>query len=402
MEPFSRPPSIVDREIERYGLLDEQPRRDLQSLVDLVAAICEVPNAVINTIGSDEQHQIVAHGFEPSVCAREDSMCAVVMDELEPVVVADASQDARFAGNPFVAGPIGAVRFYASAPVTTPDGIPIGRLCVFDDVPRELTPMQQEALGILANQITELLDLRFRSRALEDSLLELTTVRDELRRSNDHLTQFAGQVSHDLRTPLTAILVNAEMLAGEPVVAGDADLSQMVDGVTQAGHRMDAMIEEMLAYAREGGRLRLTDTDLAKLVGRVLADLEPLLKRDNADIQVGTLPHVRADADLLYSVVLNLMTNAIKFARPDTRPTVWITADRIAEHWRVRVTDDGIGVPADRQAAMFELFARGNDGTPGHGIGLATAQRIVEAHGGTIGMETPAAGGTSVWFDLPI
>ncbi|MCW2770426.1 MAG: histidine kinase [Aeromicrobium sp.] len=392
----------VDREIERYGVLGHQPLRDLQSLVDLIAAICEVPHAAINMVGSRLQHQIVTSGLEPSICTREDSMCAVVMDDLRPVVVADTSTDPRFQDNPFVTGEIGAVRFYASAPITTPDGLPIGRLCVFDDQPRELTPLQEQALGVLAAQVMDLLELRFRSRALEDSLEELTDVRDELRRTNEHLTLFAGQVSHDLRTPLTAILANAELLATEPAVEGDPGVSQMVGAVEQAGHRMDSMIEEMLIFAQHGGRPRIVETDLRHVVDLVLADATALVRRDDADIRVGDLPRVMGDPDLLYSVVLNLVTNAIKFARPGTSPSVSITAERLATHWRIRVSDDGIGVSAARQESMFELFAREDDSAAGHGIGLATARRIVESHDGTIGMETPATGGTSVWFDLPV
>jgi GAF domain-containing protein len=177
-------PTLVDREIERLGALDRGTGRDLQSLVDLVAAICDVPHAVINLVGSDTQRQIAAHGFSPSVCAREDSMCAVVMDEPDAVIVADASQDPRFADNPFVTGQIGAVRFYASAPITTPEGLPIGRLCVFDTVPRDLDAVQRRSLKVMAAQVTDLLDLRYRSQALEESLRELTEVRDDLRRTN--------------------------------------------------------------------------------------------------------------------------------------------------------------------------------------------------------------------------
>ncbi|MCW2840403.1 MAG: histidine kinase [Aeromicrobium sp.] len=395
-------PTLVDREIERYGMLDRSPRRDLQSLVDLIAAICEVPHAAINVIGSERQHQVVAHGFEPSVCAREDSMCAVVVDKPDAVVVADSTQDPRFSDNPFVTGEIGVVRFYASAPIRTPEGLAIGRLCVFDDVPRELSALQRRSLGVMAAQVTDLLDLGYRSQALERSLLELTQARDDLRLTNEHLTHFAGQVSHDLRTPLTAILINAELLASHPAVEGDPEVSEMVHAVNDAGHRMDAMIEEMLAFAKENGRLRPVDTDLTDIVAHVLVDIAPLVRRDDVDVRVGSMPRVPVDPDLLYSVVLNLMTNAIKFARPGTRPVVSISADPLPRHWRIRVTDNGIGVPQTRQDAMFTLFARADDSAPGHGIGLATAKRIVEAHGGNIGMDTPAEGGTSVWFDLPL
>jgi signal transduction histidine kinase len=402
METSVRDAASIDRELERYGVLGDTPRHDLQSLVDLIAAICEVPHAVINMIGSNQQHQIVACGFEPAVCAREDSMCAIVMADPEAVVVSDASRDPRFLDNPLVTGEIGAVRFYASAPITTPDGLPIGRLCVFDTVPRELTALQRRSLKVMAGQVTDLLELRVRSQALEDSLRELTEVRDDLRRTNEHLSHFAGQVSHDLRTPLTAILVNAELLATEPVVETAAEVADMVHAVSDAGHRMDALIEEMLAFAQQSGRLRAVDTALTKVVDAVMSDIAPLIRRDDVDVRVGELPSVVVDPDLIYSVVLNLLTNAIKFARPDMRPVVSITSERVAAHWRIRVTDNGIGVPEERQDAIFELFARVDESATGHGIGLATARRIVEAHGGTIGMTTADDGGTTVWFDLPL
>jgi signal transduction histidine kinase len=400
--PSAVAPAVVDHELERYRVLDRTAGRDLQSLVDLIAQICEVPHAVINMISSTTQHQIVASGFEPSICAREDSMCAAVMDVPDAIVVADASLDERFKANPFVTGEIGAVRFYASAPIVTPDGVPLGRLCVFDLVPRELGPVQQRALGVMASQVMDLLELRFRSEALEESLAELTRAQEELRRSNEHLTQFAGQVSHDLRTPLTAILVNAEMLAGEPVVESDAEVAQMVEAVEQAGHRMDGMIQQMLSFAQQGGRVRSADVDLEHVLGLVLKDVAPLSQRSNAHIVVGELPQVVGDSDLIYSVLLNLMTNAVKFARPGESPEVTISAEQRERHWRIRVDDNGIGVPEDRRESMFDLFTRDDHDRVGHGIGLATARRIVEAHGGSIGMEATASGGTSVWFDLPL
>ena len=395
-------PAAVDHELERYRVLDRTPGRDLQSLVDLIAQICEVPHAVINMISSTTQHQIVASGFEPSICARADSMCAAVMDVPDSIVVADVSIDDRFKDNPFVTGEIGAVRFYASAPIVTPDGVPLGRLCVFDVVPRELGPVQQKALGVMASQVMDLLELRFRSEALEESLAELTRAQEELRRSNEHLTQFAGQVSHDLRTPLTAILVNAELLSTEPVVESDTDVKQMVEAVEQAGHRMDAMIQQMLSFAQQGGRLRSTEVDLGHVLDLVLKDVAPLAQRSDAQIVVGELPRVMGDADLIYSVLLNLMTNAIKFARPNERPQVTVSAERRDRHWRIRVDDNGIGVPEDRRESMFDLFTRDDHDRVGHGIGLATARRIIEAHGGSIGMDGAASDGTSVWFDLPL
>lgn len=224
---------------------------------------------------------------------------------------------------------------------------------------------------------------------------------EERQRSNEHLTLFAGQVSHDLRTPLTAILANAEMLASEPVVKGDDDLTWMVDGIARAAHRMNRMIEQMLDYAREGGAPAIGVTDLGRVVEVVLADLAPLVAESEAVVTVDVLPTLPADADQLYAVVLNVVSNAIKFARPEIPPQIRIGAERVGDRWRVTVTDNGIGVAPERREAMFVLFARADKRIDGSGIGLAAAKRVVEAHGGRIGMDDAPGGGTTVWFELP-
>jgi len=226
-------------------------------------------------------------------------------------------------------------------------------------------------------------------------------LREELRRSNEHLTLFAGQVSHDLRTPLTAILANAEMLASEPAVKGDDDLTWMVDGITRAAQRMNRMIEQMLDYAREGGAPAIGVTDLGRVVEVVLADLAPLVAESEAEVTVGSLPTLPADADQLYAVMLNVVSNAIKFARPEVPPQIRIGAERLDDRWRVTVTDNGIGVAPERRKAMFVLFARADKRIDGSGIGLSAAKRVVEAHGGRVGMDGAPGGGTAVWFELP-
>ncbi|WP_404385051.1 histidine kinase [Knoellia locipacati] len=399
--------SASDREIERYGVLEEPAGRDLQALVDLAADFFDVPTAAINLITSDEQHQIATAGFEPSICAREDSMCAAVVDEPGSVVVPDASLDARFADNPFVTGVIGSVRYYASAPLVTPRGIPLGRLCVFDDRPRETTPEQRRALTVLAERVMDVLELRLRSREVEQSLDELTRTRDELRRSNDALGHFAGQVSHDLRSPLMVISANAEMLSMEPAVADDPELAEMVREIRDAGSRMSRLITSVLNHAREGGRTRITSVRLGPVFDQAVLDLRPVVSATSAEVAVAELPHVSGDPEMLYAVALNLLGNALKFARSGTPPRVEVGAERRGDFWRVVVSDDGIGIPAEHTHSIFlpylRLPSRGSrDGEDGHGVGLATVRRIVEAHGGQVGAQANEAGGATVWFELPV
>lgn len=389
--------------IDKYHLLDELPPRELQAIVDLTARVCEVPSAAINLITHNQQRQVAASGFEASVCARDDSMCATVL-EAPSLAVPDASEDVRFATNPFVTGDVGDVRFYASAPLVTPDGVTIGRLCVFDDVPRTMTQQQQDAMEVLAQHVTDLLELRRRSGQLESSLAELTRTRDELRRSNDNLAAFAGQVSHDLRTPLTAILANAELLADEPAVVSDPALAPLATEVVSAGLRMARMIDDVLAYAQVAGRLSLTDTDLDVLVANVLNDLGPRLRELGARVQVGPLPTVRADTGQLYAVLLNLVDNAAKYSG-DAPPDIVIGCRQESACWTIWVQDEGVGIAPERLEDIFAPFVRlrtpGGTAVEGSGIGLDTVRRIVEAHGGRVGLESSPGLGSTVWFTLP-
>ncbi len=386
--------------IDEYDVLGTPPSRDLQALVDLAAQVCGVPMAAINLLTTHEQHMVATSGVERSVCDRQDSMCAVVAEVPDTVVVADASRDARFADNPFVSGALDRVRFYASAPLVTPEGIAVGRLCVFDTSPRDLGKAQQEALGTLAVRVIDILELRLRGRQLEASLQELTAVRDELQRSNRHLSRFAEQVSHDLRTPLTAILTNAELLCEEPAV-DDHGLQPMVEGILRSGRRMGDLIHQVLLAARLGDRPGFVPTPLGEVFDRVLDDLAPTLAQTAAQVEVAELPTVVGNPDLLYAVGLNLLTNALKFVRPGVVPHVRVAAERRTGGWRVSITDNGVGIDAMDPQEMFLRFARGTTDVHGTGLGLSTTKRIVETHGGSVGLEPAPGGGTTAWFALP-
>ncbi len=384
-----------------YDVLGNAPGRELQALVDIAAQVCTVPRAAINLITATHQHQIATTGFDASICAREDSMCAAVLGHTDRVVVPDARLDARFRENPFVTGVLGAVRFYASAPLTTPDGVIIGRLCVFDSQARVLDDAQEDALVSIAERVVDVLELRLRTRELEESLAALTETRDELHRSNEALSVFAGQVSHDLRTPLTAIMASTEMLGQQPAVAADEWSGRLVATAFRSATRMAGMIEQILAHARVGAELHRSDTDLAGVLTSVLEDLAPTLTARSASVTVGDLPTVPADGQQFYSVLLNLVSNAVKYARPDVPPVIQVSAERQGDSWRIAVHDNGIGIPAADRDRVFGLYNRGETSVEGSGIGLATVKRIVEAHGGTIGITAPEGPGTVVWFELP-
>jgi signal transduction histidine kinase len=234
-----------------------------------------------------------------------------------------------------------------------------------------------------------------------DTAQELAQARAALTRAREDLTLFAGQVGHDLRTPLTAVLANAEMLATEPKVAEDEELGWMVAAIRRGALRMDAMVEEMLGYARAGGLPVPVDTDLGAVSERVVDDLAALVEQAGATVVVEPLPTLRADPGQLHSVLLALLDNALRFRRPGTAPEVRVHAERRTDRWRVCVTDNGPGVPPGRQESVFVPFTQLDKRLEGSGIGLATVKRVVEAHGGRVGLESGPDEGTTVWFELP-
>ncbi|MEW1955244.1 GAF domain-containing sensor histidine kinase [Terrabacter sp. NPDC080008] len=387
-----------------YDVLGNAPQKELQALVEIAAQVCRAPRAAINLISATHQHQVATLGFDASICTREDSMCAAVLEHTARVVVPDARLDERFRHNPFVTGRLGDVRFYASAPLVTPDGVAIGRLCVFDSHPRQLDAEQEQALGTVAERVVDVLELRLRTRRLESSLEALTRTQQELHRSNEALSVFTGQVSHDLRTPLTAIMASTELLGQEDSVKDDKWAQRLVTTAHRAATRMAGMIDQMLAYALVGAQLQRSPTDLGDVLASVLEDLAPTLGSAGATVSAGRLPTVSVDRQQLYSVLLNLVSNAVKYARPDAAPVVDVSAERRGGSWRIQVRDNGIGIAEQDRETVFGLFHRAPDAkssVEGSGIGLATVRRIIEAHGGLIGISGVEGQGTNVWFELP-
>jgi signal transduction histidine kinase len=191
------------------------------------------------------------------------------------------------------------------------------------------------------------------------------------------------------------------MLAEQPDIAAGEDAGWMLAGALRSGRRMVRIIDDLLAHAQVGGSLERVDVDLGEVMDAVCEDLALPVQTAGATVIVKDLPVVSGDWAQLYAVLQNLVSNAVKFRRPDVPPVICVTGEQVRDAWRVSVSDNGVGVPAERREEMFELFARGRSKEDGSGIGLATARRLVQAHGGRIELDGSPDGGTLAWFELP-
>ncbi|MAS56165.1 MAG: GAF domain-containing sensor histidine kinase [Nocardioides sp.] len=381
-------------ELERYQVLSAEPRPELTALAELAARVCGVSSAFISVITDDELLQLASVGFEGFTVPRALSMCDAVLHEDEPLISSDLRVDPRFRDNPYVQQ--GRTVFYASYQLTSPAGVPFGSLCVFDDTEREIDDDQRRALRDLADRVVDVLELELRNR-------QLATAIDELERSNQQLAAFAGQVSHDLRNPLAAVTGNLELLE-DLVLAAEPDVATMRGLISRAHRsteRMGRLVDEVLTFAVLGGRLDRHRVDVDALMREVREDLSSQLA--GAAIEVGELPAVQADPVQLRIVLQNLVSNAAKYTRPGTTASISVHAEVSGATWRLAVVDHGLGVPPADRDRVFEPFVRVAQGlrVDGTGMGLPTCQRIVQAHGGRIGLDETPGGGATAWVELP-
>ncbi len=240
--------------------------------------------------------------------------------------------------------------------------------------------------------------------ALAAARRELNIRNVKLQRSNDDLEQFAYIASHDLSEPLRAVAGMVSLLERRYRGQLDQDADEFIQFAVDGCERMRAMIEDLLAYSRVGRvELRLDEVDVGALVARVTDTLRHQIDEAGAEIVATELPLITADSSQIFLVLQNLISNAIKFARPGIPAVVHITASHQGDLWRFDVTDNGIGIDEPYRRRIFRMFQRLHpiDEFPGTGIGLAVSERVVERHGGTIGVDGNAGDGSTFWFTIP-
>jgi light-regulated signal transduction histidine kinase (bacteriophytochrome) len=245
--------------------------------------------------------------------------------------------------------------------------------------------------------------------AMQTEVLDAQAV--ELRRSNAELEQFAYVASHDLQEPLRKVASFCQLLEKRYGDALDERGLEYIGFAVDGAKRMQVLINDLLSFSRVG-RLNVTrvTVDLGATLDTALGNLAAAIEESKAQIACtgGPLPRVMGDATLLTMLWQNLIGNAVKFRREDRVPHVVIDCERGTAdhdgHWMFSVTDNGIGIAPEFAAKVFVIFQRlhGRDAYTGTGIGLAVCKKIVELHGGTIGIDTGNSSGSRFWFTLPI
>ncbi len=249
---------------------------------------------------------------------------------------------------------------------------------------------------------------------LEAELLETQRVISDLRDRDALKTQFLSNISHDLRTPLTAIITHAEILRDG--ILGDISDRQRdsISIIITGGRQLLDMIAEILMHARSSSEpLTLVEEDfsLHEVIIQVTALSESLVAKKGLTLErfLSTeVPLVRADRDKIIHVLTNLLGNAVEFTPSGGR--VWVNASMSPEDPEqvvlIEVGDTGRGISPDHHELIFREFAQVDSSASrahhGTGLGLTIARRFVELHGGRIWVESELGCGSRFFFTLPV
>ena len=266
----------------------------------------------------------------------------------------------------------------------------------------------QAVLGVMRAGVSRELansgELSAVNAALRQTVDALAAARDDAVAQADGRQIFLAQMSHELRTPLQGVLGSAELLRGQLTVPDNIEL---VDVITRSAGLTLSIVDDILDLGKlEVGQVQMDKAPFSprRMVSDVVRNLRgrAVDKRLGFDIDEFVPDVVNGDGRRLSQVLYNLVGNALKFAAGEVTVRVGL-ADR-DDVLRFEVTDDGMGIPADLQARLFDPYVQGHQirGASGTGLGLAIAKRLVEGHDGTIGVHSVLGTGSTFWVEVPL
>ncbi|MFL9838561.1 GAF domain-containing sensor histidine kinase [Flavobacterium sp. ST-75] len=393
---YTKPKSIIPsndmqrlEKLYEYRILDTHSEEAFDKIALLAAQIFNTTSAFISFVDQDRVFLKSNLSLLPhNVIERRDSICSLAILNDNVTVFNDTHTSPDLMESPYVAGEDG-IRFYAGAPLKTPEGYLVGTVCVIDKVAREVTDAQMDMLKTLSKIIVNKLESRLRYRKSIESQIDLTNI-----------------ALHEIKNPLASI-----KLANEILTKDSSKVERMSGMIKASVLRIQNKLADILKQAEEDEHrltLSIEEVDLNEMFTKTLTSFELMANRKNQTLLLEhdpELPKIYADKAKISDVMHNLVSNALKYSYAGT--TVRIIARQEENIIRIEVQDEGQGLSQADISKLFTKFAKLSSKPTGketsNGLGLSITKSFVELHNGTI--EAKSAGkdkGTSFIVSLPL
>lgn len=390
--------------LKQYEILLYPGDETFDRITALAARLFNVPISVIGIVDADRIRLASSYGLKTTEIRFAPGYPATAMLRDTPCIVENTRVDTGVLTK-MLAAEVTGMGFYAGASLITTEGFNLGALWIVDREPRELNEREIATLQDLAYLVMD---------RLESTLISTRTLAQIIRnkavakKTSLEQSEIISSMSHELRTPLNAILGFAQLMEmGNPPPTPSQKAS--IEHILESGWYLLSLINQILHSATiESGELSLSQTPLSLF--NMLQGCQTMIKSQaqKKNIRLNfpryELPmYVLADETKLKQVLINLLTNAIKYNRDEGNVTVEYFQND-SGMTRISIRDTGVGLTQEQIDKLFQPFNRlGREAgsEEGTGIGLVVTKKLVEFMGGEIGVESSVAAGSTFWIDLP-
>lgn len=366
------------KEVNSYRIEDTITEKDYDDIAFLASAICGTPIALVTLMYQDRQWFKAAIGTDMRENTRDLSFCTHAMaGDDDVMVVEDATADERFKHNPLVQGGPH-LKFYAGASIVNKRGFCLGTVCVYDLVKKSLTEVQIQGLKILSERVMDLMELRKQNFQLE-------MMKDRLESSNKSLEAFAMVLAHDIKSPLTSVVMINDLLH-EQLSESDTGAKELVEISQKSAKKIIRLVDGILSYSKMNISYDTTETIELDIffeqLKTTLLSPKPLIFTCNSTVDTINFNRVQFE-----QIFQNLFTNAIRYNDKEY-VELKVSAKEQEGYYYFEVTDNGMGITKGNLISVFELFGTVADkdtyGLGSSGIGLNIVKKIIKAAGGDI------------------
>jgi two-component system, sensor histidine kinase len=401
-----------------YEILDTASEKEYDALVRLAAYIASTPIAFISLIDDHRQWYKSRIGFQVEQLPIEEVFCRYTVMYGHMLEVENTALDARFEQDLLVRE--AKVHFYCGVPLITPEGLPIGSLCVSDLKPKVLSEEQKDALQTLAGEVMARLQLRKQHTLIEhqkkqllaqnEQLEEKVTRRtDDLLRSNLQLSDTKAQLdmflyraSHDLKGPLCSLQGLISLADTEQEINKFRDYLQMMGKLT---NKLERVLTNLLVYSHNMHTpVRCELIHLESLISAVRQSCQHLkgYSRVNITADLPTQASFYSDGERLKNILHNIVENSIVFQNYNlSESVVKIKGTCREDKLRILIEDNGIGVPPESISSAFHMSTKFSGQSIGSGLGLFVAKALVDTLKGSISLVSRQGQGTTVSLEIP-